>query len=302
MASASIILHAITPLKHMSPFDVNMAYDAGFESIAIYTEVGLDEVRALVQDSIFSRAPENGARTGIFIGGRDMFLALEMLDRARGAMLPPMFENSVFADPSGSFTTSAAMVATVERALGRLNAGNFKGKRVVIFGAMGIVGGAAGVICAQQGAHVTLVGHRDHASVAKRAEEFKARFGVTCDAADGSTEELRRAVLRDAEVVFCAARAGIQVLSKADYAVAPRLLVVADVNAVPPLGAEGVDLMDDGKPIEGSSAVGIGALAVGNIKFQCQHDLLRQMYSAPQRVYLDFTQAYDSARRLVGLI
>ena len=300
MASAPKILHAITPLKHMSPFDVNMAYDAGFDALAIYTEVGLDEVRALVQDSIFSRAPENGARTGLFIGGRDMFLALDMLDRAKGAMLPP-FENSVFADPSGSFTTSAAMVATVERALGRLDAGNFKGKHVLIFGAMGIVGGAAGVICAQQGAHVTLVGHRDRASVAKRAEEFKARFGVDCDAVDGSTEELRRQALKDAEVVFCAARAGIRVLTKADYAFAPRLLVVADVNAVPPLGAEGVDLMDDGNPIEGSKAVGIGALAVGNIKFKCQHDLLEQMFSAPNRVYLDFTQAYTSARRLAGL-
>jgi methylene-tetrahydromethanopterin dehydrogenase len=32
MASKSI-LHMITPLKHMSPFDVNMALDAGFDAV-----------------------------------------------------------------------------------------------------------------------------------------------------------------------------------------------------------------------------------------------------------------------------
>ena len=27
------ILHMVTPLKHMSPFDVNMAVDAGFDAV-----------------------------------------------------------------------------------------------------------------------------------------------------------------------------------------------------------------------------------------------------------------------------
>jgi len=300
MTASKKILHAITPLKQMSPFDVNMAIDAGFDQVAIYTEVETAQIRALVQDSIFSRSPEDCVKTGIFLAGRDMAQSLEMLDIAKSAMLPP-YANSVFADPAGSFTTSAAMVAVTERVMERIGAGNFKNKRVAIFGAMGIVGGAAGVICAKEGASVVLIGHRDKASVVKRAQEFKDRYGVDCDAADGTTLEYRREILAEAEVVFCAARAGIRVLTMDDYAHAPKLKVIADVNAVPPLGAEGVELTDDGKIIEGTNIAGIGALAVGDIKSLCQRDLFRQMCNPTERVYLDFTHAYDTARRLAGL-
>ena len=54
------ILHMVTPLKHMSPFDVNMALDAGYDAVVTYTDVTLDEVTGLVQDAIFSRPPKTG--------------------------------------------------------------------------------------------------------------------------------------------------------------------------------------------------------------------------------------------------
>ncbi|MBE7246593.1 MAG: methylenetetrahydromethanopterin dehydrogenase, partial [Actinomycetospora chiangmaiensis] len=54
---ARSILHMLTPLRHMSPFDVNMAVDAGFETVVTYTEVSLADVVSLTQDSIFSRSP-----------------------------------------------------------------------------------------------------------------------------------------------------------------------------------------------------------------------------------------------------
>ena len=43
------LLHMITPEKNVSPFDANMAYDAGWESIIPYTSVEMDEVKTLVQ-------------------------------------------------------------------------------------------------------------------------------------------------------------------------------------------------------------------------------------------------------------
>ena len=61
------ILHMVTPLKHMSPFDVNMALDAGYDTVLPYTSVTLDEITGLVQDAIFSRPPKVGARTAMFI-------------------------------------------------------------------------------------------------------------------------------------------------------------------------------------------------------------------------------------------
>ena len=110
------ILHMLTPLKHMSPFDVNMALDAGYDAAIAYTNVALEEVAGLVQDAIFSRPPKTGVRTGMFIGGKNAILALDMLSAAKKALVPP-FGISFLADPAGSFTTAAAMVACVEKTL-----------------------------------------------------------------------------------------------------------------------------------------------------------------------------------------
>src|SRR5262249_13015725 len=89
------ILHMITPLKHMSPFDVNMALDAGFDATVAYTGVTVEEVSGLVQDAMFSRPPKAGAKTGIFFGGKNAVLSLDMMDAARKAMFPP-FRISLF--------------------------------------------------------------------------------------------------------------------------------------------------------------------------------------------------------------
>ena len=104
------ILHMLTPQENVSPFDVNMACDAGYDLIIPYTNVSLNDVKSLVQDAIFSRSVNNAKKTGIFICGKDASLALDMMDAAKKAMVPP-FEISVFPDPAGSFTTAAAMVA-----------------------------------------------------------------------------------------------------------------------------------------------------------------------------------------------
>ena len=68
------ILHLFTPGPQASPFDVNMAADAGYQIITPYTGVGVEQVTALTQDAIFSRGPKGVARTGIFVGGRDALL------------------------------------------------------------------------------------------------------------------------------------------------------------------------------------------------------------------------------------
>ena len=65
-------------------------------------------------------------RTGIFIGGKNAVLALAMLEAAKEALVPP-FQLSVFADPAGSFTTGAAMVACVERVLKEKKQRDLKG-------------------------------------------------------------------------------------------------------------------------------------------------------------------------------
>ncbi|WP_372395501.1 hypothetical protein ABMY26_09785 [Azospirillum sp. HJ39] len=141
-----------------------------------------------------------------------------------------------------------------------------------------------------------LVGHDGAASVAERAESYHARFGVTLGAVDGSTDARKAAILEEIDVVMAAARAGVRVLSRAQIAAASSVRVVADVNAVPPAGVEGVDAFSDGVSIDGTDAVGIGALAIGNVKFKTQHGLFKAMREATKPVYLSFDDAFALAR------
>lgn len=292
------ILHMLSPLRHVSPFDVNMALDAGYDAVVPYTGVELGEVGGLVQDAIFSRGPQGAKRTGLFIGGRDAILALDMLDAARKAMVPP-FAASVFADPAGSFTTAAALVACVEKKLKDQGAG-LSGQRVAVYGATGVVGFASGVIAARHGAKVRLVGYDGVERVAKLVETAKARFDVDLDAVDGSTEALKEAALEDAGVVFAAGKAGVQILGAAQLAKARSLKVAADVNAVPPAGIEGIGPQDDGVPLPGTQGVGIGALAIGNVKYRVEAGLFRRMSETDEPLYLDFRDAFELAQEIAG--
>jgi methylene-tetrahydromethanopterin dehydrogenase len=300
------ILHMLTPLKQMSPFDVNMALDAGYDATIPYTNVTLEEVSPLVQDAMFSRPPKLAMRTGMFFGGKNALTALDMIEAAKAAMFPP-FRISLFADPAGSFTTAAAMVACVEHVLNNRkntpssaeNTG-LHGLHVAVFGATGVVGFSAGVIAALEGAIVTLVGHDGLRRVAEAAAEIRKRFKVDVNAADGSDDGKKAAILATAEVVLSAARAGVQVLSKAQIAAAKSLRLVADVNAVPPPGIEGLDPKANGEPIPGTGVLGIGALAIGNIKYQTEAGLFRRMVESDKAVCFDFRDAFALARELNG--
>jgi methylene-tetrahydromethanopterin dehydrogenase len=292
------ILHMFTPGRQMSPFDINMAADAGYQMVVPYCEVGVDAIAGLTQDTIFSRGPKGVARTGIFIGGRDALLAADMVERSKAAMVKP-FVVSLMADPSGAYTTAAAMVACVETALKQQHAQGLQGQRVVILGGTGPVGRIAGVIAAQAGAEVFL-SSRNGIDVAEgAARDTGKRFGVTLHGMSGGDPAAVRTSLAEADVLLACAAAGVQIVSSELLGFAKRLKVAADVNAVPPQGIAGVGVMDDAKPLAGTAAVGIGALAVGNVKYQTQHRLLVRMQQAEKAVVLSFAEAFAVAREFL---
>lgn len=296
------ILHLFTPAKNASPFDVNMAYDAGFDKIMPYTNIALSEVTGLTQDAIFSRTPSGVKREALFIGGRDIDLAMLMLDAAKKAMFSP-FACSVFADPSGAFTTAAAMIAKIEFHLKKQFDADLKGKVISLFGATGPVGSCSAIIAAQQGALVQMVAHRSIAETEQKVAVWNKQYGVDMQVVDGTTENAKKDVLVQAEVAICAAAAGVQVLSEADLQVAKCLKIAADVNAVPPTGVQGVASADDGTLITGTQIYGIGALAIGQLKYTTQHQLLKQMLhyepALDKPKYLEFIAAFELARALL---
>ena len=293
------ILHALSPTKFVSPFDVNMAYDSGFDKVSTYTNVEMDDINDLVQDIVFSRHPNDCKKTGLFIAGEDDEKAIEMMEKAKKAMVPP-FEISIFADPAGSFTTAAAMIGCVKKLLKEKFKTDLKDKVLQIVGAKGIVGGACAVIAAQEGAKVGMVIHREGAiePIEKRIKNYKKKYKVNLNAIMGISDDEKTKMSENADIILCAAKAGAEALLKKHFSSAKNLKIVSDVNAVPPPGVEGLEVDFNGDAIRGTKIYGIGALAVGQIKAQVQHKLLKLMCESGKPVFLDFREAFKIAEQL----
>jgi methylene-tetrahydromethanopterin dehydrogenase len=119
-------------------------------------------------------------------------------------------------------------------------------------------------------------------------------------AADGSDDSKKSAILADAEVALCAGRAGVRILSAAQLAAAKQLLIAADVNAVPPPGIDGLDMQANGSEIAPNGTLGLGPLAIGNIKYKTEFGLFQKMISATKPTDFDFRGAFALARELNG--
>ena len=292
------ILHMLDPRANVSPFDVNMAVDAGYEVVVPYSGVAAEDVAGLVQDAIFSRPPGRYKETGVFIGGHDVNLAADMLERAGSAMVPP-FEVAVLADPNGAYTTSAALVALLEKHLHARNGVGLEGRSVQVLGG-GPVGLCTAVLVAREGGRPRLVRLTEMTPAkAEPVERFAHRYGVEIPWTTGSDDAEKHAALESAEVAVCCAKAGVQVLSAELLVRCGKLVVAADVNAVPPSGIEGLEVTGDGAELS-CGALGIGALAIGGVKYGVQRGLLERMMSADRAVVLDFTDAFDLARDMVS--
>jgi methylene-tetrahydromethanopterin dehydrogenase len=294
MTMTQRILYILVPDTNISPFDVTLAADAGFTQILPFTGVKAEDVVPLVQDSIFCRPPKRFNDTGIFLGGRDVHLATDMFENAKKAMVGP-FEVGVFVDPNGAYTTSASIVALVEQAVLKRTGGTLKDRNVSVFGT-GPVGLSAAVLSAQEGANTTLcqLTADDDEHVARR---FCERYNVDVKWESAQTHQEKAGVLKDTEVVICAAKAGIRILEKEELDYAENLLVCADTNAVPPTGIEGVEANDKFKPVEMAKSTfwGIGSLAIGNLKYKTQYGLFVKMQQSEKAALLDFKEAFDFA-------
>ena len=296
------IIHMFDPLPHPSPFDVNMAVDAGFDVVVPYANVALEDIHGLIQDAIFSRGPKGAQHTAAFIGGRDIHLAMRMLAAAERAMVSP-FEISVMVDPSGSFTTAAALVACVEKVLRDKHDLALSECRAVVLGGTGTVGIATGVIASRAGARTALVHHNSIERAQELASEYNELCGTDMRGTFGASDADKAYLLENAEIVFCTAKAGVELLDDRVLGTSETLKVAADVNAVAPFGVRGIGIKDFGAPLKHanarSSAVGIGALAVGEAKSRLQHEMLRSLLDRGDAAFLEFRAAFERARELV---
>jgi len=292
------ILYILNPGDNISPFDVTMAADSGFNHILPFANVQPENVTGMVQDAIFARPPKRFNDTGIFIGGRDVHLAADMFKNAKKAMVGP-FEVGVFADPNGAYTTSASVLALVKKALRDNHEKELKNCTVAIFGT-GPVGLCCAILAAKEGASTRLckLTADDDQNSAMR---FCDRYDVSVDWVLALTHKEKVVALKGVDVVICVAKAGIRILEMAELNSAAQLLVVADTNAVPPSGVAGVGMQDLNTPIEYAegSFCGIGPLAIGNIKSKTEIGLFKHLQVSEKAAFIDFPEAYDFAVSLV---
>lgn len=287
------ILYFLTPGSNVSPFDVTLAADAGFDIILPITNVDSKQVGSIVQDAIFCRPPKRFNDTGIFIGGRDVHLAADMFQNAKNAMVGP-FEVGVFVDPNGAYTTASSVVALVDQVLKEHFSKGLNGIKIAVFGT-GPVGTCAAILAAQQGASVKLcqlLADDDERSAMRICERYK----VEVEWVSAQTNKEKTSEIADTEVIICAARAGIRIL-EGHLNNAKNLLVVADTNAVPPSGVIGVNLNDLGAVVDYAHGTfrSIGPLAIGNLKYKTQFGLFQQVQNANKAALIDFPEAYSFA-------
>jgi len=273
---------------HPSVFDRIVAFDGGADEVMSYGGVTEDAVRDLVHGAIFTRGPKDLPNTAIFIGGTDMPAGERLLAAVRKAFFGPM-RVSVMLDPNGSNTTAVAAVAKLLQA-----AGNIQGGRAVVTAGTGPVGVRAAGLFAKAGADVVLTSRRPEQST-KVIEGLQQRFGDSVRAVK-MADSSQAAVIEGARVVLNAGGVGICLVPRDAWAGRAGLRAVADLNAVPPLGVEGIEVNDDGVEREGITA--FGALGVGKLKMKIHKACIARLFGRNDLV-LDAETIAEVAREFV---
>jgi len=269
-----------------SVFDRVVAHDGGADDVMSYGGVTPETVRDLVHGAIFTRGPKDLRHTALFVGGTDMAAGERLFAAARKAFFGPL-RVSAMLDSNGSNTTAVAAVAKVVQAAG----GDVKGARAVVTAGTGPVGMRAAGLLARAGADVTITSRRavDDAFLAR----LQTRFGGTIRAVALSDASQAASVLAGAELLISAGPAGVCMVPRDAWAGRRGLRVVADLNAVPPQGIEGVDVQDNGTDRDG--VVAFGALGVGGLKMKIHKACIARLFETNDAV-LDAESIAEVAR------
>jgi methylenetetrahydrofolate/methylenetetrahydromethanopterin dehydrogenase (NADP+) len=272
-----------------SVFDNVVGYDGGADHISAYGGVNAGNVGALVDGAIFTRAPKDKKNTAIFIGGANMLEGEAILAAIRRKFFAK-FRVSVMFDCNGSNTTAAAAVAWLG------NGRTLNGKRAVVVAGSGPVGQRAAVLLAREGAVVGITG-RKLAVVEAACAAIRSRFGVEVEPIEAPSNEARAAAIRGAHIVLAAGAAGVTLLEAKQWQENTSLELIADANASPPAGIEGVGLSDRGVSSHGK--ILFGALGFGALKLAVHRACISRLFEQND-LLLDAEEIYGIAKTMVG--
>jgi methylenetetrahydrofolate/methylenetetrahydromethanopterin dehydrogenase (NADP+) len=273
-----------------SAFDQVVAYDAGADVVMSYGGVTEGDVRDLIHGCIFTRGPKDLHNTAVWIGGNNMSAGEQLLAMAQDALFPP-FSVSIMLDSNGSNTTAVAAVVKIEEALGEMS-----GKKVLILAGTGPVGQRAAGLLARDGADVTITSRKPEQG--EKARQFiSARFSVQVEAVTMNDPAMLPELLRDVDVLLNSGPAGVQMVPRQAWTAAKSLKIAVDLNAVPPLGIEGIEVSDAGEKRGGVTV--FGAFGVGNFKTKLHKACVARLFTRNDLV-LDAEAIAEIAREQIG--
>jgi len=164
----------------------------------------------------------------------------------------------------------------------------------VVTASTGPVGMRAAGLLAQAGAYVVVTSRRPQGAEAI-VEAIQQRFGATVrpmTMADGSGAA---SVLEGAELVLNAGGAGVCLVPQEAWVGRAGLRAIADVNAVPPLGVEGIEVTDNG--VDRNGVLVFGALGVGQLKMKIHKACIARLFERNDLV-LDAESIAEVAKSL----
>jgi hypothetical protein len=260
---------------HPSVFDTVVAYDGGADRVIGYGGLTPENLAALVEGAIFTRAPKEKKNTAIFVGGSSLAGGQALFKAVQNHFFAG-FKVSVMLDSNGCNTTAAAAVAKL--AAGR----SLAGKKAVVLAGTGPVGQRAAYMLANEGAMVAITSRKLSTAV-DACEAMKARFGVELGALEAVDHHARAHAIKDANIVLATGAAGVELLAEEHWRDNPKLELIADANATPPLGIGGTDMMDKG--IDRHGKVIWGAIGFGSLKLAVHRACIAKLFESNDQVF-----------------
>ena len=274
-----------------SVFDQVVAYDAGADEIMSYGGVTETDVRDLIHGCIFTRGPKDLQNTAVWIGGSNMSAGEQLLAMAQDAVFTPLTV-SIMLDSNGSNTTAVAAVVEDRGDAGRpgRQEGGDPGRHRP-------GGPARGRTPGPDGANVTITSRKPEQG--DKARQFiSARFNVQVDATTLTDPSKLPELCKDVEVLLNSGPAGVQMVPKSAWTGAKNLKIAVDLNAVPPLGIEGIEVTRRRRGQARASLV-YGAFGVGNFKTKLHKACVARLFTRNDLV-LDAETIAEVARELIG--
>ncbi len=273
-----------------SAFDIVTAYDAGVDHVLSFGGIHPNNARTMVEGAIFTRGPRQKKYTAIFIGGSVLAEGEQLMGMLRSNFFFADFRVSLMLDSNGSNTTAAS---GVHRILQSVN-GSLAGKRAVVLAGTGPVGQRAAYMLASEGARVRLSSRSQERGL-QACRNIKERFQVEVEPAQAVDHEQNAQLVKDAQIIFSAGAAGVELLKSAEWQDNPGIEVIVDANATPPLGIEGIKSSDANEVRHGKKIW--GALGFGSFKLKLQRYCIERLFERNDLI-LDATQIYNLAREI----